>query len=86
MKKSYIILIKHMLFGIWFVKDELRCTEEELVTLIQSEDPTRVKVIEGDFVKFKFTTEIDKESREAIFQKHSQGQVFDEKENNKGSV
>jgi len=56
------------------------------VTLIQSEDPTRVKVIEGDFVKFKFTTEIDKESREAIFQKHSQGQVFDEKENNKGSV
>lgn len=85
-KKNYIILTRHMLFGIWFIMDEMNCTQDEMVKFMEGQNATQVKVIEGDFVKFKVTTEIDKESKEAIFKKHSQGRVFNEKENNQGSL
>ena len=77
-------MARHMLLGYWFIFDEFDKTQEEMVEWLQEQsDVSRVKVIEGNFVKFKVTSEIDKE---AIFQKHSQGSVFNEEENNQGAV
>jgi len=81
--RHYIILRKHLLFGLWFIAKEIDCSEEEMVQFMQGQDPTSVKVVEGDFVKFKVTTVIDNETKEEIFRKHSQGSVFEAKATSK---
>lgn len=73
-------MTRNMLLGNWAIYKELDATNEELVTYLKKYNMANVRVIEGDFVRFKITTEIDKEAKEEIFRKHAKGSVIDEPE------
>ena len=77
----FIVTARHLLLkNAWFTVGEFDGTNEDCLKYMKGKNINDFNIIKGDFVKFRYKTETKEDVKEKIFKKHSQGGVFDEKQ------
>lgn len=78
-------MAKHFLFeNNWFVCEEFDATDDECAERIEKRNPKEFKIIKGNWCELQY--EVMVEDKEEIFNKHTQGSVFNEKQDNEGAI
>ena len=84
-KHHFIITVRHLLIPrLWFIHDEFDGTDDDCVGYMTKKEPKDYKIIKGNWCELQH--QVNVEEKNEIFKKHSQGGVFDEKQDAQNSV